>query len=83
MDFGSPEALYVSDMVSLSDAGRARVNALFETLRNDLHVIAEQEEAARLQERKWTGILMMVRPFEVGELTLEWRGKTAGSTLPQ
>lgn len=76
MDFGSPEALYVSDMVSMSEAGRARVHALFEALREDIHMIGEQERAARLEEREWSGILMMVRPFDLGELTSEWRGKT-------
>ncbi|KFG88900.1 Transcriptional regulator, XRE family [Sphingobium herbicidovorans NBRC 16415] len=77
MDFGSPDARYVSDMVSLSDAGRARVQALFEAMRDDIHVIGEQEEAARLEGREWSGVLMMVRPFDIGELTSEWRGKGA------
>jgi transcriptional regulator with XRE-family HTH domain len=75
MDFGSPEALYMSDMVSLSENGRARVHALFEALRDDIHVIGEQEEAARLEGREWSGVLMMVRPFDIGELTSEWRDK--------
>ena len=73
MDFGSTEALYMSDMLSLSEAGRARVHALFETLRDDIHVISQQEEAARLEGREWSGVLMMVRPFDIGELTSEWR----------
>ena len=30
MDFGAEDALYVSDMVIMSKAGRARVHALFE-----------------------------------------------------
>jgi transcriptional regulator with XRE-family HTH domain len=65
LDFGSPEALYMSDMVSLSEAGRARVHALFEALRDDIHVIGEQEQAARLEGREWSGVLMMVRPFDI------------------
>jgi transcriptional regulator with XRE-family HTH domain len=73
MDFGSPDALYVSDMVALSAAGRARVQALFEALRDDIHTIVEQERAARLPSRAWTGLLMMVRPFDLRELTSEWR----------
>jgi hypothetical protein len=63
----------MSDMLSLSEAGRARVHALFETLRDDIHVISQQEEAARLEGREWSGVLMMVRPFDIGELTSEWR----------
>jgi len=73
MDFGSPAALYVSDMVALSETGRARVNALFEALRDDVHLIAQQERAARLPGREWTGLLMMVRPFDLVQLTSEWR----------
>jgi hypothetical protein len=49
------------------------VHALFEALRDDIHVIGEQEEAARLEGREWSGVLMMVRPFDIGELTSEWR----------
>jgi len=75
MDFGSADALYVSDMVVLSKAGRARVHALFGALRDDIHVIAAQEKAARLADRDWTGVLMMVRPFDMEETTAEWRGQ--------
>lgn len=79
MDFGSPAARYVSDMVSLSKAGQARVQALFETLREDIHAIGAQEQAARLEGREWSGILMMVRPFDTTEMTSEWRSKASGA----
>ncbi len=74
MDFGAADSRYVSDMVALSDAGRARVQALFEALRDDVHTIVEQERAARLPDRCWTGVLMLVHPFDLSELTREWRG---------
>ncbi|WP_030539868.1 helix-turn-helix transcriptional regulator [Sphingobium sp. DC-2] len=73
MDFGSADALYVSDMVVMSKAGQARVHALFEALRDDIHMIAEQEKAARLDDREWSGVLMMVRPFDMEETTAELR----------
>ena len=73
MDFGAEDALYVSDMVIMSKAGRARVHALFEALRDDIHMIGEQEKAARLDDREWSGVLMMVRPFDMDETTAEWR----------
>lgn len=73
MDFGSADALYVSDMVPMSANGRARVQALFEALRDDIHMIGEQEQAAHLEERQWSGLLMMVRPFDIDEMTSEWR----------
>jgi len=73
MDFGSAEALYISDMIPLSEAGRARAFALFEALRADIHTIGEQERKARLAGREWNGVLMMVRPFDIGEVTSEWR----------
>jgi transcriptional regulator with XRE-family HTH domain len=72
LDFGSPEACYVSDMVALSETGRERVLALFERLREDIHLIAEQEAAARLETRTWSGVLMMVRSLDLGEVTQEW-----------
>ncbi|MCP1472434.1 transcriptional regulator with XRE-family HTH domain [Sphingobium sp. OAS761] len=77
MDFGSIDADYVSDIVPLSPAGRTRVHALFETLREDIQLIGEQERAAGLEGRDWSGLLMMVRPFDIGEMTAEWAGAAA------
>lgn len=77
MDFGSADALYVSDMVAMSENGRARVHALFETLRADIQMIGQQERSAQLDGRQWTGVLMMVRPFDIGEMTSEWRERPA------
>lgn len=79
MDFGAAGSHYVSDMVPMSESGRARVQALFETLREDIHAIGEQEQAARLEGREWSGVLMMVHPFDLGEMTSEWRGKARGT----
>ena len=82
MDFGAADARYVSDMVSLSDTGRARVQALFEALRDDVHTIVEQERTARLPDRGWTGVLMLVHPFDLGELTREWRATKLSNAVP-
>lgn len=78
MDFGSPDARYVSDMAPLTAAGRARVYALFERLRDDIHIIEEQERAARVDGREWSGLLMVIRPFDTGEMTAEWRARSRG-----
>ena len=43
MDFGAEESRYVSDMVQLSMAGRARVQALFEALREDIQLVCQQD----------------------------------------
>ncbi len=72
-DFGSPDALYVSNMSRLTASGRARVQALFDALLEDIRLVAEQEQAARLDGRDWSGVLMMIRPFEIAEMTAEWR----------
>ena len=77
IDFGLPDAIYVSDMVAMSAAGRARVHALFEALREDIHRIAEQERVAYLDGQDWSGVLMMVHPLDLEGLTSEWR--TAGA----
>jgi len=79
MDFGAADAHYVSDMVPLSPAGRASVHALFEALREDIQLIGEQERAASLPDRDWCGLLMMVRPFDLGQMTAEWRGAAEGA----
>lgn len=73
MDFGAAQANYVSDMVPLSGAGQDRVQTLFETLRDDIHLIAEGERAQGAAQRDWCGLLMMVRPFDMAETTAEWR----------
>ena len=46
MDFGAPEARYMSDMVRLSEAGRSRVHALFEALRERFSIDATIAEGA-------------------------------------
>jgi transcriptional regulator with XRE-family HTH domain len=73
MDFGASDARYVADMVRLSDAGRARVHALFEALGADIHVIAQQDRAARLDRYDWSAVLMLVRPLDIEEVTRELR----------
>jgi len=75
MDFGAADAHYVSDMVPLGAAGRASVHALFEGLRDDIQLIGEQERVGGLADRDWCGLLMMVRPFDMAEMTAEWRGR--------
>ncbi len=72
MDFGSAAARYISDIVPLSATAQTRIHAMFEDLRSDIHVLAEQEAASRVEGREWSGILMMVRPFDIEEMTGEW-----------
>ena len=74
MDFGAEDARYESEMVRLSEAGRARVLALFEALRADIHLIADEERAARIEQAEWTAVLMLVRPFDLEAMTREWGG---------
>lgn len=73
MDFGAEESRYVSDMVRLSSAGRARVHALFEALREDIQLICDQDQAARMDDYDWSAILMFVRPLDMAAITSEWR----------
>lgn len=71
-DFGDPKSDYVSDMVAITPIGRARILALFEKLREDIHLIGQQEREASVPQREWSGILMMITPFDINELTEEW-----------
>ena len=80
MDFGAPESRYVSDMVRLSDAGRARVQALFEALRDDIQLICEQDQAAHMEAYDWSAILMLVRPLDLDAITHEWRAPQGPET---
>lgn len=73
MDFGAPESRYISDMVRLSSAGRARVHALFEALREDIQLICEQDQAASMDDYAWSAVLMLVRPLDLEAITNEWR----------
>ena len=73
MDFGAEESRYVSDMARLSNAGRARVLALFEALREDIQLICEQDQMAHMEDYDWSAILMLVRPLNLAEITQEWR----------
>ena len=73
MDFGAAEARYESDMVPLSEAGRSRVHALFAALREDIHLIAAQDSAARFGPYEWSAVLMLVRPLEINDVTRDLR----------
>jgi transcriptional regulator with XRE-family HTH domain len=68
MNFGAGDAHYVADMVKLSPAGRARVHALFEALRLDIHLLAEQDRAAKLDRYDWSALFMLVRPLDMAEV---------------
>lgn len=62
------DARYVSDMVRLSAAGRGRVLALFEALRDDIYLIARQEREAASAELEWSALFMLVRPLDMEEV---------------
>lgn len=73
MNFGSDDARYVFDMVRVSEAGRARIMAMFEALREDIHLVVEQDQSARMEAYDWTGLLMLVHPLDIIAATREWR----------
>ena len=75
LDFGSASARYESQMVRLSEAGQARVVALFEALRNDIHLIAHEDRASRIEPAEWCAVLMLVRALDLNEITDEWRNE--------
>jgi len=72
-DFGAEDALYVSDMVRLSAAGRQRVLALMDALRDDIHLIAGQERGLGPDRLDWSALFMLVRPLDLEEMTLDLR----------
>lgn len=77
MNFGSQEARYVSDMVRVSEAARARIQALFEALREDIHLIVQQDQEARMEKYDWAGLLMFIHPLDIDAVTREWRSDMA------
>lgn len=68
MDLGAESAEYVADMVRLSSIGRGRVQALFAALRLDIHRLAEEDRAARLDHYDWSAVLMLVRQLDMDEV---------------
>lgn len=68
-DFGAPDTRYVSDMVYVSEASRARIHAMFEALRDDIHVIAAQDAKVPHGRYEWSGILMLVNPLSITDVT--------------
>lgn len=73
MDFSSPDARYVSDVVKLTEAGRAQVHALFEDLRRDIHRIAEQDRKAQFEHHQWSAFFMLVRPMDTEDVARGFR----------
>jgi transcriptional regulator with XRE-family HTH domain len=69
LDFGAEDAAYVSDMVRLSEAGRAQAHAMFAALRLEIHKLAETDQAAQFDHYDWSGVLMLVRPLDMTEVT--------------
>jgi transcriptional regulator with XRE-family HTH domain len=68
MDFADADARYVTDMIRINDAGRARVHALFEALRVDMHVIAQQEQTDQFGTFEWSGVMMLIRALDLREM---------------
>lgn len=68
MDFGAKDATYVADMVSVSALGRARIHALFATMRLAIHKIAQEDQTANLHQYDWHAVLMLVRPLDMAEV---------------
>ena len=78
MDFSRPDARYVSDVVKLTEAGRAQVHALFEDLRRDIHRIAEQDRKAQFEHHQWSAFFMLVRPMDTEDVAQGFgRGRDA------
>jgi len=68
MDFGAKDATYIADMVSVSALGRARIHALFATMRLAIHKIAQEDQAANLHHYDWNAVLMLIRPLDMVEV---------------
>jgi len=69
MDFGAENAAYVADMVRMSGAARARVHALYSALRLEIHKLAAEDQAAKMDSYDWTAVLMLVRPLAMEAVT--------------
>lgn len=69
MDFGAKDATYVADMVSVSTLGRARIHALFASMRLAIHKIAQEDQAANLHHYDWNAVLMLVRPLDMVQVS--------------
>jgi DNA-binding Xre family transcriptional regulator len=73
MDFGAPDARYLSDMMLLSPSARARVHTLLEDTRADIRLIEAQDRRAGTDGADWSALLFLVRPLPLSDLRHELR----------
>lgn len=73
MDFGAADARYVSDVIRLTESGRARVHAVLEDARAEVLRIAGQERRARLCDGTWSALFLLVRPLDMAAVTQDLR----------
>lgn len=78
MNFGARDIRYVADMVRVSEAGRARIQALFDALRDDIDLIVKQDQSARMERYDWAGLLMFIHPLDMRAVTREWSDDQTG-----
>jgi transcriptional regulator with XRE-family HTH domain len=60
-DFGDSSTFFLSDIVKVSPAGAAQIEALVEQFRKEIHRIAEIDARAAAVDGRWRGVLFAVR----------------------
>ena len=65
MDFGAPDALYVSDIAKLSPAGVRQIASLMERVRIEFRQIADADRKDTATTRQWHALLFLARPLEL------------------
>lgn len=68
MNFGQPEARYVSDVAKLSASAREKIFGMFEDLLRAWHRIAEEDRRNPPGPMEWSSLLLLVRPFDMDEV---------------
>jgi len=76
---GAADAHYVSHMLKLSEAGRARVHRAMQSLYIDILRIADEDAAAGHAASQWSALFMLVRPLPL-ELMRQWMRYTTPDT---
>lgn len=71
MDFASPDSVYGSTVMKLSEAGAAKMAELIERHRREFQDLAEADRAESRLPRRWHAVLTAARPLDTSGLRAE------------
>jgi transcriptional regulator with XRE-family HTH domain len=68
LDYASPDTVYASEMVKLSDVGAAQLAELIEKLRGEVQALSDRDRETAVLPRKWFGMLSVMRELDLSSV---------------